>query len=246
MDPILIYGYPATSSMGLIAALEWRKQPYRLCRVGEMPPSFGRLNRRFETPVLITDEGRVLTESMAIALWLEARDSGRRISFEPMSPEAERMHQMMAFINTGFTCAFYPLWVASHMEPPNPGLQGALREWGTATVIERHDRLEEMMGDTRFSIADYPTLADGMLVGVARWLEYLDVADISRWPKLAALRETLDRDPSVVYATAQEAGIVSGDSTLCTGHYQLSELVELFGSDGSLRNQADSRSASPR
>ncbi len=35
--------------------------------------------------MLITDQGRVLTETMAIALWLEARDPERRISFAPGS-----------------------------------------------------------------------------------------------------------------------------------------------------------------
>ena len=33
MEPILLYGFPAGTSMGLIAALEWLGEPYRLCRV---------------------------------------------------------------------------------------------------------------------------------------------------------------------------------------------------------------------
>lgn len=61
MEPILIYGYPAGSSMGLVAAFEWLREPYRLCRVdmlGEMrDPSYKRLNPRVETPVLVTDRG---------------------------------------------------------------------------------------------------------------------------------------------------------------------------------------------
>ena len=107
MEPILVYGFPAGSSMGLVAALEWLGKPYSLCRVdmlGEMrDPSYARINARHETPVLITDAGRALTETMAIAAWLEARDGERRISFAPLSPEADRMHQLMGFVNTGFT-----------------------------------------------------------------------------------------------------------------------------------------------
>lgn len=234
MEPILIYGYPATTSMGLIAALEWQGKPYRLCRVGEMPPDFGRLNPRFETPVLITDDGRTLTESMAIALWLEARDDERRISFAPPSPEADRMHQWMAFINTGFTCAFYPLWVASHMEPPNPAMETALREWGNSTVIERHERLEEMIGDTQFLTADYPTLADALLVGVARWLDYHGVADKARWPKLAALRHQLESDAAVIFATALENGDVPDDPRGCVGHLELPDVIGQFGNEYSV------------
>src|SRR3546814_10616692 len=75
--PILIYGFPLGSSMGLVAALEWLGKPYRLCRVdmlGEMrEPAYARINARHETPVLITDQGKVLTETMAIAHWFAAR-----------------------------------------------------------------------------------------------------------------------------------------------------------------------------
>ena len=76
MEPILVYGFPLGSSMGLVAALEWLGQPYRLSRVDMLADmktdAYGRLNDRQETPVLITDDGRVLTETMAIARWLEA------------------------------------------------------------------------------------------------------------------------------------------------------------------------------
>lgn len=233
MEPTLIYGFPAGSSMGLVAALEWLGQPYRLCRVdmlGEMrEPSYERLNPRVETPAFITDRGDVLTETMAIAAWLEARDTERRISFDPLSREAERMHQLMAFINTGFTGSFGPLWAALEMEPPNPALQSALKEWGSEGVIERHDRLEEMIGETRFLIADRPTLADGILVGVARWLDFHGVADKGRWPKLAALRTRIEADPAVVYATALENGETPSGTGACLGHVELADLIDRFG-----------------
>jgi glutathione S-transferase len=234
MDPILLYGFPTGSSMGLVAALEWMGSPYRLCRVdmfGEMrEPSYKRINPRVETPTLITDQGDVLTETMAIAAWLEARDAKRRISFDPMSRETDRMRQMMAFINTGFTGAFGPLWAAMEMQPPNPAMQSALKEWGSEGVIERHDRLEDMIGDTRFLIADHPTLADGILIGVARWLDFHQVAGKARWPKLAALRGRLEADPAVVYATALEDGQMPLGGGACGGHVELKDVINRFGS----------------
>lgn len=233
MEPILIYGFPVGSSMGLLAALEWLGRPYKLCRVdmlGEMRgPVYRRLNPRVETPSFITDQGLVLTETMAIAAWLEARDTERRISFEPLSPQADRMHQLMAFINTGFTGAFSPLWVAMEMRPPNPAMQSALRTWGRERVIERHDRLEEMLGDTPYLVGDHPTLADGLLAGVARWLDFHEVADGSRWPKLADVRRRIEADAAVVYATALESGQMQAGSGACKGHIDLEEVVRLVG-----------------
>ena len=210
MEPILLYGFPEGSSMGLVAALEWLGRPYRLCRVdmlGAMrEAAYARLNARHETPVLITDDGRPLTETMAIAAWLEARDSDRRISFDPLSPEADRMHQKMAFVNTGFTGAFSPIWAAFEMTSPDPSDQEVLRRFGQEAVIERHEKLEAMVPDASFLVGEKPTLADGLLVGVARWLDFHGVAERSRWPRLASWRERIESDPAVRFASAIERG----------------------------------------
>lgn len=233
MEPILVYGVPVGSSMGLVAALEWLGQPYRLCRVdmmGEMrEASYARINARHETPVLITDDGRALTETLAISAWFEARDTERRISFEPHSPQADRMHQLMAFINTGLTGAFGPLWAAMEMDPPNPALQATLCQFGQAAVIARHDKLEEMLDDTAFLAGDRPTLADGLLVGVARWLEFHGVAERGRWSRLAALRARLEADPAVRFALAIENGESPAGSGACRGHVALATVIERWG-----------------
>lgn len=246
MEPILLYGFPAGSSMGLVAALEWLGKPYRLCRVdmlGEMrEPSYRRINPRAETPAFITDKGKVLTESIAIALWLSARDSERRVSFDPLSQDADRMHQLMAFINTGFTSAFGPLWTALEMEADDPVQKALLRKLGSESVIERHDRLEEMIGDTSYLVGDKPTLADGLLIGVARWLDFHGVADAGRWPKLATVRQRLEADPAVIYATALENGDqVHGNGAL-RGHLSLAEVIEHYGAyDNRAQSAPDSR-----
>lgn len=219
--------------MGLVAALEWLGKPYRLCRVdmlGEMrEPAYARINARHETPALITDQGRALTETMAIASWLAVRDDERRISPDPLSSEGDRMRQLMAFINTGFTGAFSPLWVALEMDPPRPALQASLREFGKEAVIERHDKLEAMVGDGPYLVGDRPTLADALFVGVARWLDFHEVAPPTRWPKLAALRARLEADPAIVYATALESGESVAGSGLCLGHVPLAEVIERYG-----------------
>jgi glutathione S-transferase len=233
LEPILVFGFPLGSSMGLVASLEWLGKPYRLCRVdmlGEMrEPSYARLNARHETPALVTDDGRVITETMAIAAWLEARDTERRISFDPRSPQADRMHQLMAYVNTGFTGAFSPLWAALEMSEPEPEFQEALRRHGRQAVIERHDKLEAMISTTPFLVGGRPTLADGVLIGIARWLEFHEVAEVKRWPELAALRARIEADPAVAYAVAVENGERPAGSGACVGHVPLAEVIERFG-----------------
>lgn len=233
MEPILLYGFPSGTSMGLIAAFEWLGQPYRLSRVdmlGEMRhPSYAGLNARHETPVLITDDGRPLSETMAIGAWLEARDTERRISFDPRSPEADRMHQLSAFLNTGFTGAFSPLWTAMELETPDPDFEAALRRYGRDSVIERHDKLEDMVGEGPWLVGGRHSLADGMLAGVARWLEYHDIANNARWPRLQAIRRQVEADPAVVFAKAIEDGETPQGSGAMKEQLPLADVIDRFG-----------------
>ena len=233
MEPILLYGFPAGSSMGLVAALEWLGQPYRLSRVdmlGEIRlPSYARINARHETPVLITEDGRALTETVAIAAWIEARDSERRVSFAPRSAEADRMHQLLAYVNTGFTGAFSPLWFALEMAEPDPQMQAVLRRYGNDAVIERHDKLEAMIGETPFLVGERPSLADGVLIGIARWLDYHKVAEPERWPRLLAVRRRIEAEPAVRFALDIEDGKTPAGSGALLGQIPLSEVIERYG-----------------
>ena len=232
MEPILLYGFPAGSSMGLVAAFERVGRPYRLCRVDMLAEmkndGYARINGRQETPVLVTGEGRVLTETMAIAAWLEARDTERRISFEPRSPEADRMHQLTAFVNTGFTAAFTPLWAAYEMASADPVLLATLRDFGRKSVTRRHDQLEAMIGDTEFLVGDRLTLADTTLIGVARWAEFHGAIDGAAYPKLAALRRRIEADAAVRYALAIEDGESPAGSGACVGQIPLADVIKRF------------------
>jgi glutathione S-transferase len=230
MEPLLLYGFPLGTSMGLLAALEWLGQPYRASRVdmlGEMrEPAYARVNARHETPVLITAAGQPLTETMAIAAYLEARDTDRRISFDPLSREADRMHQLMGFLNSSFTAAFGPLWVALELPSPDPAFEAALRRFGSDSVRARHDHLEAMIGDGPYLVGDHPTLADALLVGVARWLDFHQVAPSTDWPKLRALRERLESDPAVQFAIAREDGKTPRGSGMLVAQVPLAEVIE--------------------
>lgn len=229
MKPTLLYGFPLGSSMGLVAALEWLGQPYRLSRVdmlSEMKtPEYLRLNPRGETPAFITEDGRVLTETMAIALWIEARDRERRVSFDPGTAESDRMHQLMAFINTGFTGAFTPYWVALEMEGGEPAYKAALREFGHGMIKDRHDRLEELIGDTPYLLGDRPTLADGVFIGVARWNAFHQAVEPGAYPKIEALIERLMADPAVAFAQAREEGETPPGGGALIGEVSLAQIL---------------------
>ncbi len=228
-EPILTSGFPLGSSAGLVTAFEWLGQPYRLTRVdmlGEMrTDAYKRLNGRVETPVLITGEGRVLTETMAIALWLEARDPERRISFEPGTPEADRLHQYVAFLNTGFTGAFFPMWVALEAEDATEEDRETLRKFGRSFVAERHEQLEAMIGDSDYLLGDRPTLADAVFAGVARWVDFHKALDPRDYPRILALRKRIEADPAFRFAVAIEDGKQASGSGAMKGLVPLADVL---------------------
>lgn len=228
-EPILTSGFPLGSSAGLVTAFEWLGQPYRLTRVdmlGEMrTDAYKRLNGRVETPVLITGEGRVLTETMAIALWLESRDPDRRISFEPGTPEADRLHQYVAFLNTGFTGAFFPMWVALEAEDATEEYRETLRKFGRSFVVERHEQLEAMIGDGDYLLGDRPTLADAVFAGVARWVDFHKALDPRDYPRILALRQRIEADPAFRFAVAIEDGKLAAGNGAMKGLVPLADVL---------------------
>lgn len=236
-EPIFTAGFPLGSSAGLVTAFEWLGQPYRLTRVdmlGEMRnEAYRRLNGRVETPVLVSEEGRVLTETMAIALWLEGRDQERRISFAPGTYEADRMHQFIAFLNTGFTSAFFPLWVALEAEEATEDYRQTLRAFGREFVAKRHAQLEAMMGDSDYLLGDWPTLADAVFVGVARWVDFHEAIDPQdyeqNYPRIHALRNRIEADPAFRFALAIEDGKSAAGNGSMKGLVPLQDVLRMTG-----------------
>ena len=240
MIPTLLAGFPLGSSLGLVAAFEWLGKPYRLSRI-RMPDdlstdSYARLNGRQETPVLISDGGP-LTETMAIALWLEVRDLERRISFQPGSPQADRLHQFMGFLNSSFTASFSPLWAALEMKGVSDDFRETLRKFGRGAVAKRHRQLETMMGDCKYLLGDHPTLADALFIGVARWADFHQAIDPAMFPRVLALRERLKADPAIQFAHAIEDGVPASGTGAMAKLVPVEEILD----DDAFRGLTDRR-----
>lgn len=104
MEPVLFYGVPHGCSFGSIVALEWLGRPYRLCRI-EMPLETGertyvRLNPARQTPTLLLEDGRALSESLAILQHLAARDLCRKLGYPQGSAEFDELNFALALLHT--------------------------------------------------------------------------------------------------------------------------------------------------
>ena len=207
MTPILFYGVPAGCSFGSIVALEWLGRPYRLCRI-EMPrvvtsAAYKRINPLGETPALLTADGAIVREGLAITSHLGGGGVEQGLAFAHGTHEHDRFTQMLAFLNTSFFHSFGPLWYAYEHELA-PDAKAALTEYGRAKVQKAHTDLEAMLGTQRWLLGDHRTLADAYFAGLARWADYHGI-DRRAFPNLQRLVEQLEADPGVRFAHAIEA-----------------------------------------
>lgn len=237
MSPILFYGVPSGCSFGSIVALEWLGLPYRLCRI-EMPEvatseAYRRINPVAETPSLLTADGHLLRESLAILNHLGSQATGSDQAFAQGTPEFDRLNQMLAYLNTTYFGAFAPLWYLLEHSIGDAEKQ-ALREYGRALVEKAHADLEAMLGDQPWLLGGQRSLADAYFAGIARWTRYHDdVIDLADYPRLKALYERLQADPAVRFAHAIEhqqavasAGGFRGEVTLAEALDQLAEATQ--------------------
>ncbi|QRK12933.1 glutathione S-transferase family protein [Archangium violaceum] len=227
MEPVLLYGIPLGCSFGSIVAMEWLGLPYRLCRIN-MPEDtqrdlFVQLNPVRQTPVLLLENGTVLTESAAILPHLANRAPARRLGFAQGTPEHDRLNETLAFLNTTFFSAFGPLWTAYEMEE-NPPVQEMLREMGRKKVAKAHEELEALMAKREWLAGDTRTIADAYFIGIARWAEFHGVADPREYPRLHAHIRRLEEDPAVIFAHAIEEQRSATSAGGFKGHVALEDL----------------------
>jgi len=207
VSPILFYGVPSGCSFGAIVALEWLARPYRLCRI-EMPSvvtsdTYKRINPVAETPSLMTADGRVISETLAILNHLGPLGIDRRLAFPQGTHDFDHWNQMLAFLNTTFFGSFSPLWYAYEHEL-EPEAKQALTDYGRARVEKAHARLEALLGDRPWLLGEHRTWVDAYFIGIARWTEYHDAVDRRAFPNLRRLIEKLEADPAVKFAHAIE------------------------------------------
>jgi glutathione S-transferase len=72
-------------------------------------------------------------------------------------------------------------------------------------------------------------LADAILIGVSRWLDFHEVARPDRWPRLESIRRRLEGDPAVQFALSIEGGESPEGTGACQGHVNLGEVIHKCG-----------------
>lgn len=228
MEPVLFYGVPHGCSFGSIVALEWLSQPYRLARIDMLAKSkndiYGRVNSMHQTPTLLLENGKSLSESFAILQNIAGRDLGKQLGFAQGTEAHDRLNQMLAYLHTSFHSAFSSAWTAYKLIEGDPAIQ-MLRDLAREKAASGYAYLQSHLQGRDWLVGNNRTIADAYMIGIARWGEDLGLFDLkTEYPGLHGYLQKLEADKAVVFAHAIEDGTPAVASGKFLGHVTLDEV----------------------
>ncbi len=146
-------------------------------------------------PLLVLDDGQVLTEGPAIVQYLADRAPEARLAPEAGTMERYRLVEWLNFISTELHKAFAPLF-----NPKTP------EEWKAIVndlIAARLAYVEKKLGGQVYLMGDNFTVADAYLFTVLSWGKWVGV-DIGRWPTLQSYTNRISSRPTVQAALKAE------------------------------------------
>lgn len=198
--PFTVYGSPGYGSTIVEGALELLGLPWAPAEAGpngapEEQARLQALNPLKQTPVLVTPDGRVMTESAAILIWLGDLHSESGLTPSPDAPERADFLRWMAFI----PAQIYPMYLLK--DHPGRWVRGAdagdeLREAAVEQIRRAWAAMEDQVTPAPWILGPRMSLLDLYVAIVSRWTPR------RRWfrqacPKLHAVAERVDALPEL-------------------------------------------------
>jgi glutathione S-transferase len=206
---LILYYSPGACSRVTITALEEAKAEYTLRKVS-LPdnenklPEFHDINPKGKVPVLVVD-GRVLTENVAIASYLDKRFPYAKLL--PSTTDPLAYAENLSVLG----------WVAAGMHPMVTRVRRALRfcdlpgsdtrvpDLARPELAEQLMVAEEKLGKHPYILGEEWSIADVYLYWV--WSRGIDEKfDTTPFPNMKAFAERMAARPSVQRALVKEAG----------------------------------------
>ncbi|MCV9963229.1 glutathione S-transferase family protein [Pararhizobium sp. BT-229] len=174
-----LFHAPRSCSLGIRILLEEIGVPYQIATINlssgqQRDAAFLAVNPKGKVPALLRDDGTVLTEFPAIALWLAWRFPEAELL--PDNPNAAaRVIEAMEFIvgtvhMRGFALALMPGKFVS-----SPSAQEDLRAHGLSVASDGLRHVSTLLGKTAWLSGSRPGVADAALFYVTHWAATLNV-----------------------------------------------------------------------
>jgi glutathione S-transferase len=156
---------------------------------------FHAVNPRGYVPILVLDNGELLSEGPAIVQYIADLVPATNLAPAHGTLARYRLQEWLGFINSELHKAMAPLFDAATHESTVASVK--------AKLAKRLAWAAEQIGEKRFVLGDPFSVADGYLFTVLGWLRFVGM-DIADWPVLAGHQERVGHRPAVRAAMKAE------------------------------------------
>ena len=159
------------------------------------------LNSKGYVPILKLDNGQILTENVAVLLYIADLNPAAKLA-PPAGTTLERYRliEWLAFINSEIHKSYGPLF---HRESSDD-----MKKFALGNLTKRLGWLNTNLGDRKFIAAEHFTAADAYLFVVLNWAGAIKL-DLAQFPNLKRIHGELTLRPSVVSALNAEKPVKS-------------------------------------
>jgi len=153
------------------------------------------LNPLLQVPTVVLDDGSVMTESVAILLWLLERHPGSDLAPPPGDPRRAAFLRWLVY----FPASIYPMFTVGDFPPRwvlGEEAQAQLKEATVQRTLTCWRILEEGLRPGDFCIGDRLGVLDLYAAMVSRWRPGRDrIREVA--PRVVAAAERAEADPRV-------------------------------------------------
>lgn len=196
-----LYFSPGASSLAPHIALRESGMSFALERVSNKTKKtasdadYLRINSKGYVPALQFDDGTLLTEVVAIMLWVADQVPERHLAPSPGTMERYRVIEWLTFVGTELHRCIGGQFVA--------GFDEAARRVFQDLAHRRLEQAQKLIGDRAFVVGEHFSVADAYLFNVLNWLPFAGM-DLAKYPQLSALHARVAARPKVQEALAAE------------------------------------------
>jgi maleylpyruvate isomerase len=180
-----------------LKGLAYDQVTYDLRQKAEKTGTYAQLNPQKLVPALQTDDGTVLTQSLAILEWLEETHPAPALLPENPTDRAH-VRAMAALV----ACDIHPinnLRILNSLRDEFDASDDQISRWIARWIGDGFDALEQLIGGDTFCFGDAPTLADCCLAPQVFSAQRFKI-DLDRWPKIRAVAQSCEAMPAFAAA----------------------------------------------
>lgn len=199
-----LYYMPGVCSLADHIVLEWIGQPYQIEEVPRAElrsPEYLKLNPDGVVPVLVDDDGWVLTENIAILNYLADRFPAAQLGGDGTPRGRAEVNRWLGFLNSDVHPAFKPLFRPERFIA-DPAQHAELQDTARTKLHGYFERLNAQLANHDW-LAGIRSIADPYLFVVQRWARAKAV-DLAGLDHLERFVHRMHADPGVKAAMRAE------------------------------------------